>query len=72
MRARRKARVEVKDVAKAMVKMVQDGMKGLPAEEQERRLKSFCDAVAARPRIRSRASGSSRPVSGRMVARGRA
>ena len=70
MKARKKHRVD--DVAKMIVEMVQGGMKGLAPEEQERRLKSFCDAFSARPRTRAKASGSSPRASGRMAARGRA
>jgi hypothetical protein len=62
----------VQDVTKKIVEMVRDGMKGLPPEEQERRLKSFCDAFSARPRTRAKASGSSQRAQGRTSARGRA
>ncbi len=70
MKTRKKSRVQ--DVAKKIVEMVRNGMKGLPPEEQERRLKSFCDASSARPRTQAKASGSSPRASGRMAARGRA
>jgi len=63
---------DVEKIARKIVRMVRGGMKGLPPEEQERRLKSFCDAFGERPRTRSRASGSSRSAQGRMAARGRA
>ncbi len=69
MKARKKTSLE--DVAKKIVEMVQDGMKGLPPEEQARRLKSFCDAFSARPRTRAKVSGASPRASGRMAARGR-
>lgn len=70
MKARKKGRVQ--DVAKMIVEMVQDGMKGLPQKEQERRLKSFCDAFGERPRTQAKVSGSSQRAQGRMAARGRA
>lgn len=69
MKTRKKDRVN--RIAKMIVEMVRDGVRGLPLEEQERRLKSFCDAFGDRPRIRAKASGSSRPAQGRMAARGR-
>ena len=70
MKARKKTSLE--DVAKKIVEMIEDGLKGLPREEQERRLKSFCDAFSARPRTRAKTSGSSPRASSRMAARGRA
>lgn len=70
MKTRKKGRAQ--DVAKLIAEMVRDGMKGLPPKEQERRLKSFCDAFPARPRTRAKTSGSSPRASGRMAARGRA
>lgn len=69
MRARKKEHVG--KVARMIVDMVRDGMRRLSLKEQERRLKSFCDASGGRPRIRAKASGSSQPAPGRMAARGR-
>ncbi len=69
MKTRKKSSVD--SVAKMIVKMVRDGMKGLDPGEQERRLKSFCDAVGGRRRTRSSTSEFSRPGHGRMAARAR-
>ncbi len=70
MKTRKKSGVQ--DVAKKIVEMVWDEMKGLPPEEQERRLKSFCEAFSSRPRTQAKVSGSSPRASGRIAARGRA
>ncbi len=70
MKTRKKS--DADSVAKMIVKMVRQGMKGLPPEEQERRLKSFCDAVGEKRRSRSSTSESSQPSQNRMAARGRA
>ncbi len=70
MKARKKS--DVKSVAKMIVNMVREGMRGLAPEEQERRLKSFCDAVGGKQGTRSSTSESSQPSQRRMTARGRA
>lgn len=44
---------DVQSVSKMIVNMVREGMKGLPPKEQERRLKSFRDAVGEKRRTRS-------------------
>lgn len=70
MKARKKARVN--KIAKMILEMVRDGMRGLPQEEQERRLKSFCDDAEDRLRTEAKASGSAQPAERRISARGRA
>lgn len=57
MKTRKKS--DIQSVSKMIVNMVREGMKGLPPEEQERRLKSFCDAVGEKRRTRSSTSESS-------------
>lgn len=70
MKTRKKSRVAAKNVAKMIVEAVRDGMKDMDPEEQERRLKSFCDDVGGRLRRRARTSGSGHVASSRMAARG--
>jgi len=49
-------------VAKEIVKMVRDGLKGLPEEEQRARVKGFCADLRASLRTASGTSASSRSV----------
>lgn len=70
MKTRKKGRV--RKVAKMIVQALKDGMKGLPPEEQERRLKSFCDDAEDRLRTHAKPSGSSQTAQDRRVARGHA
>jgi hypothetical protein len=70
MKTRKKGRAE--KVAKMLVKMALDGMDGLPVEEKERRLTSFCADASDRLGKHPNTSGSARSAQGRLVARGRA
>lgn len=70
MKARKKGRV--RKVAKMIVRALKDGMKDIPPEEQERRLKSFCDAAEDQLRTQAKPSGSSPIAQDRRAARGHA
>ena len=68
----------LEEIAKELANAALDGIKDLPEEEQEGRVKSFCDAAssssasAARPRTRRTDSGSFSRDRVPMAARGRA
>lgn len=66
----KKASPEAK-VAKEIVAMVRDGLKNLPVEEQQDRVKGFCADLRASLRTASGTSASSRSVRHRTASVGR-
>ena len=60
---------QVRKVAKMIVQAIKDDMKGIPAEEQEGRLKSFCDAAEDRLRTQAKSFGSSQVALDRRATR---
>lgn len=70
MKMRKRGRAE--KVAKMLVDMAIEGMNGLPVEEKERRLNSFCDDALDRLAKHPNISESAESGQGRLAARGRA
>ena len=70
MEARKKGRVQ--RAARMIVQAVKEEMKDLPPEEQEQRLKSFCDAAEDRLRTQAKSFGSSQVALHRRATRGHA